>query len=347
MNPQMPTYTALPPQIEAEARQSLELLLNLVAPGKKPALLEEGLQKLEFKKSEESHYEREKNIIAISTESFGDGNGYFEEAAHLIRSYTNPEPYEKGEMQNAPVEEFFGFLGRHMGKALVEGTPLAHLAPKLPVLDDVIKEEFSALDRVIAEFDKTTNAIYYLIDLKNIGSLGKETAKLIDGTQTSLQEAKEKIDTYIETLQTHTDFEKIVDEYAKLLTDYKELLVDYHCVKEADLLNTPEANNIFMAITKLNMFFAQDSVENNHHYNQLFLSKAGTAMQASFAVMIGFAHLKGYLGANDYVNENPDFMQKVKELFYEKRENVMPLLEGTSFKKIEKEFNRYKDHDFL
>ena len=294
-------------------------------------------------------YDRKGNIIYIGSDDIGDGNAYFEEAAHCIR-----ERLVQSDDINNRVDEFFGRLGESMGRELVKGIPYERL------FENCKPRNFSDLEshgkRVDAELDQA-DKIREIIEQKNRAMVNSyelyklvsddckrvlaakraydkdnDTSKFRQTLQKSVEEFLEKSEgigarrrfyqSVLDSFSDYMDAEQEFYQNVNLMVQTKILAENSKDEEEKEDMES-EANHLYrMANIYLeSLVHTVNSIGHDLERNEFLMESNELVMNINGRIQ--GEHFIGYICAELYAQQNPNFMEEVKELFRKPKQAIL------------------------
>ncbi len=310
----------LPAPVETEARLCLELLVNHLDPKHKNKKLNKGVETLQFFNTHHAHYSVNNNRIGLEGEGL-EYNAIFEENAHFMRSHMKP----KSRYHIPEIEEFFGFLGRYIGKELLEkatGKTFtipsfdAEMSTRVKNLDEA-KKEYQKIAQYDNYFSTTTNNYTRLLEAKT--AVEKGDYQKAEGLVLSVMKEKKE---YLHKIDEVID--KNIMLFKENIIGYLQSLITLNKVIEAnkgtfDLFQMYDEHQ--RAEDALQVFFNNQMIDYKHA--ESICNVRGDARMTLSTQYTSFNnHARGYLAAEAFVKDNEDFLVKAKDIFYMKDKKI-------------------------
>ncbi len=299
---------------------------------------------LETSNSRTSAYNLSKNTLLIDSSNFGEGVAYFEEISHLFRE--NIMPSDGKELDNR-VQEFFGRLGEEIGKELTKGTEFEYLfqnyKPREFSNPQFFESEYGKYIKNQAVYDLYANFFEDVVNnmqkyhsvlstLTNQSSILLNELKQTGNFNNLLKLIKDSLEKY--TSLPNTDF---VEKYNLLANNSSkrrpisnfntsiELFKDNHIYflknlnslrlqkqnKTSDLTETDLDN----AKTYLkSMYVSLDMIQNMGILPVKFSISSNEINKIQDTSHFS-AHFLGYIAAEKYLKDDPNFLVMVPSLF--------------------------------
>ncbi len=232
-----------------------------------------------------SLYNPKKNLITIHKDHINKGVVYFEEVSHFLRTYIKKNSNNSENNINLKVQEFFGGLGRIIGKELTsKNKEISHLK--------YYDEEFPDLKKLNEKkknIEKNYNSIknkYNLFREKryDVNSLIRGYYKnLNDEVSNYLSKSNnENIDEIIETIDLYKDsFRNHIEKYNSFLENYEKEMIKnkfeinyFEGLKEKIKNNKDNVKNILKSNLENRSFnlITPNNLNLEKKYKKLFLT---------------------------------------------------------------------------
>ncbi|MFW5853259.1 MAG: hypothetical protein ACOCU8_01290 [Patescibacteria group bacterium] len=310
-----------------------------------------------------SSYDPESNVICINLKHFDDINTYGEEVAHWIRFQLVREDIYLM-VENSDLEEFLGRLGEYVARQVVKGTELE------PMLEQVARDERSRNNYVAEKIEGLDSS---LDEIKQVLDSYKKEAQAITSKAENLNSEFEQLldDIQVKFETDNLTKEELVSSYSKSVDIFKGIL---KIIKEADNSNLlhkqirlsidkmvcclesfklfikvcDEINNDFVSeIKKL----IRDIIET---LDMMIFSFSGNPSELSTVLRMDVLsiydevlHVEGYVAAEYYVENVPNWLETVPDLFRGSYETLKKHVKSKQVKRWMKENGVYEVYDIL
>lgn len=285
--------------------------------------------------AETSFYRPKDNAVYFHWEHEGNGGMYAEELAHCIR-YNTVDTESEAALQSedlSGVDEFFGRLGEILGYRIAEGTDLERIFKKEDMQEWSQPEAFKELTRSIAdgienieigrkneeEAKKNAESLFkrmqeglgvlksLLIDYNSQSGLNSEAKMVFPG------EIRRMVgDIY--SLKNPVDFETL----SEIVRNLNKLLVQVMLPNESANKQNIESKSVENLVASIDESLAKYS--SNLIYSSPSLEKSRRHVSGYLN------HLYGYVAAELFVKQNPDWESQLPELFRTPSKEIYPII---------------------
>jgi len=295
---------------------------------------------------ETSYHRPETNEIGIHASHKGDGITYFEEAAHYLRDQMYSE---KEDGASTAMDEFFGRLGESIGRKIVDKEHARLFKGK--------KERKSSDPKLIAK--KTKKLIEIANTFEAVSKKLDEITVRYDKIYVPCSKHLNRIVRAYESYNKTNNLEKLNERFCSIGTD---LRADIARVQESKRFSSERVKTtIEIYIANLKLF--RDNMGRIKEYNQQHPGNQGielgkmnrelkhcldrareilkeqkirnkkygefdsARMEIELPLLIEtnseIIHSLGYIAAEEYVKQNPNFLREAPELFRQSDEEIM------------------------
>jgi len=277
---------------------------------------------------ETSNYNNIKNRISIVNDHIGVGYAYFEEIAHFYRNMLNPK---KSKYPDIEIEEFFGRLGESVGRNLLKNTQYEELFKNHDEREwsnlDIFKENAEYFNKRIREELKSLELAKTVVSndkmrLRILELLSIRT-EINDEEYDLTRNINNYIKKQIKTLSDFNNANKNISNYTR-----KEIGSVYtECIKEIkDMIRLiiPEevSDDAVLQMRSLN-YDLKKNIETIKSVLQSPIISYDDKISISRDHLGKFLHYKGYVAAEIFVKNNPDYMKTAPKLFRMKNKKII------------------------